>query len=210
MKQDNGPLGKAWTDIGSDVNWIDYGGRWARHIVGTRYHVIRFENCEEWGDGATGYHCDLQEVDIASEQLEQAYKCVGLHAEEVAEHGMPARDLIKVEALASYGAYAPLWQEAGTNSRKLLSAAKRESRLLATDDDAYEARMDRPVNAIGSTAREYASGDVNSAILRGLADGDPRADLMARMGMLRVESSEPGQTIDAGDVVIETTLHRIG
>ncbi len=27
---------------------------------------------------------------------------------------------------------------------------------------------------------------------------------------LRIVSSEPGQTIDAGDVVIETTLHRLG
>ncbi len=187
MRNEHGPLGKGWTDIGSDVNWSEYGGRWARHIAGTRYHVIRFENCEEWGDGATGYHCDLQEVDITNERLSSALNSCDLPADGLDEYGEPFKHwhLMVVEALSSYGAYAPLWQEAGTNSHKLLRAAKRESRLLATDDEAYQVRMDRPVNAIGSTAREYATGDVNSAILRGLEAGDPKADLMARMGMLR-------------------------
>lgn len=158
MARNDSPLGKRWTDIGSDVNWSQYGGRWARHIEGTRYHVIRFENCKEWGDGATGYHCDLQEVTIDNPQLDAAYSCVGLHAEEVAEHGSPARDLMKVEALSSYGAYSPLWQQASANSWALLRAAKRESRLLQGNQDEYEDRMDRPVNAIGTSARDYGLG----------------------------------------------------
>lgn len=185
MRNEHGPLGKAWTDIGSDVNWIDYGGRWARHIEGTRYHVIRFENCEQWGDGATGYHCDLQEINInaSDETLKGAMQYTGL--EEVwHELTQEQRKLALVEALSSYGAYAPLWSEAGTNAWKLIRAAKAESRLLATDSAEYEARMDRPVNKIGSTAREYAEGDYNSAILRGLADGRPDAEIMAKMGML--------------------------
>lgn len=175
---------RSWTDIGSDVNWREYGGRWARHIAGTRYHVLRFENCAEWGDGATGYHCDLAEVDIACdpERLESAMQCVGLDLAEVDEK---YHALAKVEALASYGAAAPLWQDGGTNAHALMRAGKRESRELEASAERYEAAMDRPVNKIGSTAREYAAGDLNSAILRGLADGDPTADLMARMGMLR-------------------------
>lgn len=158
-RKDYGPLGKAWIDIGSDVDWQGHGGRWARHIEGTRYHVIRFENCEDWGDGATGYHCDLQEVTIDNPQLDAAYRSVDLHADEVAEHGMPARDLMKVEALSSYGAYSPLWQEASGNSWALIRAAKRESRLLATDSAEYEDRMDRSVNAIGTSARDYGLGN---------------------------------------------------
>lgn len=184
MRDSHGPLGKAWTDIGSDCDWQGYGGRWARHIEGTRYHVIRFENCEEWGDGATGYHCDLHEVDIASEQLASAGECRGIAADWCDEYGDPLPELAKAEALSSYGAYAPLWQDASANSWALIRAAKRESRTLASDSEAYEARMARPVNRIGSTAREYAAGDTASAILRGLEAGDPNADLMARMGML--------------------------
>jgi hypothetical protein len=182
------PVGKQWTDIGSDVNWSEYGGKWARHISGTRYHVIRFENCAEWGDGATGYHCDLQEVDTTNPQLLGALDSAGLPHDGLDEYGDPFEpwELMKVGALSGHGAYAPLWQEAGTNSHKLLRAAKRESRLLASDTVAYEQRMDRPVNKVGSTAREYATGDVSSAILRGIAEGDPRAELMAKMGMLQV------------------------
>jgi hypothetical protein len=58
--------------------------------------------------------------------------------------------------------------------------------LLATNTEAYEDRMDRPVNGIGSTAREFAVGDISSPILRGICEGDPRAELMAKMGMLQV------------------------
>lgn len=173
---------RTWIDIGSDVNWIDYGGRWAKHIGGTRYHVIRFENCEEWGDGATGYHCDLQEVNVTSDQLADALESCGWKELDSARL-MPEMDLVKAECLSSYGAYAPLWSESGTNAYKLIRAAKRESRLLLSDAKAYQARMDRPVNAIGSTAREYQAGDMLSGVLRGVEAGDTKAELMLKMGV---------------------------
>lgn len=174
-----------WIDIGSDVNWREYGGRWARHVGGTRYHVLRFEGCEEWGDGATGYHCDLSEVDLACdpERIASALQCVGMDLDDLEPQ---YHELATVEALASSGAAAPLWQEAGANAHRLIRAGKSESRLLSRDAAAYEARLDRPVNKIGSTAREYAAGDLNSAILRGLADRNPAAEIMAKMGMLQV------------------------
>ena len=155
-------MARAWVDIGSDVNWIDYGGRWARHVSGTRYHVIRFENCSEWGDGATGYHCDLSEVDIASPKLESALACCGLTMAEIADIQEKHREWAKAEALSSYGAAAPLWQEAGKNAHALIRAAKRESRMLASDPEALEERLDRPVNAIGTSARNYALGRILS------------------------------------------------
>ncbi len=151
-------MSRRWVDIGSDGNWIDYGGRWARHVGGTRYHVVRFENCEEWGHGATGYHCDLSEVDVDSPQLHSALGSCGLSLEEMADVQAPRREWAKVEALAGYGAAAPLWQQAGTNANKLLRAAKRESRMLASDPAALDERLDRPVNAIGTSARDYALG----------------------------------------------------
>ena len=185
MKSDHGPLGKSWTDIGSDVNWSEYGGRWARHIEGTRYHVIRFENCAEWGDGATGYHCDLQEVDACGDNVAAALECCDMPLDGLDEYGAAipsdAYVMMKVYAMSSYGAYAPLWQDAGKNAHKLLRAAKRESRLLSTNAVEYEARMDRPVNKIGSTAREYAAGDMHSAILRGVSEGRPDAELMLKI-----------------------------
>jgi hypothetical protein len=160
-RNEHGPLGKAWIDIGSDCDWKGYGGKWARHIDGTRYHVIRFENCEDWGDGAIGYHCDLQEVTIDNPQLAQALDYIGMRHDGKDDCGDVHErfDLCKVEALSSYGAYSPLWQDASGNSWALIRAAKRESRLLATDSEAYEDRMDRSVNAIGTSARDYGLGN---------------------------------------------------
>ena len=155
MRNEHGPLGKAWTDIGSDVNWQDYGGCWARHISGTRYHVIRFENCRDWGDGATGYHCDLSEVDTSNPQLAAAQRSCGDDGTENESH-----PFAQVYCLHAYGAHAPLWQDSGTRVRELIRAAKRESRLLATNGAEYEERMDRPVNAIGTSARNYGLGKI--------------------------------------------------
>lgn len=131
------PNKRTWIDIGSDVNWIDYGGRWARHIEGTRYHVIRFDNLEEHtGEVGAGYHCDLHEVDIDSPQLDDARRACGYHPDWCDDYGRPHGPLNKVEALSSYGAYAPLWQESGRNANRLIAAAKRESRRLQTDSEA--------------------------------------------------------------------------
>lgn len=184
-------MAKQWIDIGSDVNWIDYGGRWARKVGAGRYYVVSFENCREWGDGATGYHVELNEVDVgtaSAETIASACSFVGLPIAGSADydpHGEPISLLQLAEALHSYGAKAPLWSESGTNAHALLRAAKHEARTLASDAAEYEARMSRPVNKIGSTAREYQAGDTSSAILRGLEAGNPEAELMAKLGMLR-------------------------
>lgn len=173
-----------WIDIGSDVNWREYGGRWARKVGPATYHVIRFDNMQECC-GEPGYHCDLQEVDIESDRLAEALECIGCDHDGLDDYGRPIEsfDLVKCEALSSYGAYAPLWQQAGMNAHSLIREAKRESRKLASDPDAYAARMDRPVNGLGATAREYQAGYMLSAVLRGVERGDPKAELMLKLGV---------------------------
>lgn len=89
-----------------------------------------------------------------------------------------------VDALSWYGAYAPLSSELGNNAGKLMREARALSRELELDAEAYEAAMDRPVNRIGSTAREYQAGDISSAILRGLGEGRKDAEILAKMGGL--------------------------
>lgn len=165
-----------WIDIGSDVNWIDYGGVWARQVDATRWFVLQFANCADWGD--TGYDVELSEVDTEADPqtLARACDCVGLDQDD-------ATPLELVAAMHSDGAKAPLYSQAGTNAHQLVRAARREARVLIADSDVYRARMDRPVNAIGSTAREYQAGDIRSAVLRGVSEGDPRAEIMLRMGV---------------------------
>ena len=53
-----------------------------------------------------------------------------------------------------------------------------ESRSIAGDPDA----LDRgSVNGIGQTPREYMTGDMSSALARGLESGDPACGLIAKM-----------------------------
>lgn len=71
----------------------------------------------------------------------------------------------------------------------MLREARREARALL-DEYALEAAMDRPVNAIGSTAREYMKGDLTSAMQRGCEAGDKTARLVAKI------SGAPQEVID--------------
>jgi hypothetical protein len=186
----NLPSMRTWHDIGSDGDWIDYGGMWARRVSETRYHVLRFDNLEEHtGEQDAGYHCDLSEVDTENGQLQSALESCGYPIERSgkqffeADHETPLLPLNCVAALALYGARAPLWQASGHNAHSLVRQAKSESRRLSASPEAYEQAMDRPVNAIGSTAREYAAGDMLSGVLRGVEAGDPKAELMLRLGV---------------------------
>lgn len=156
-----------WTDIGSDVNWVDYGGTWARKMSDTEYLVLQFENCEDWGDGATGYHVSLSQVDLDSPQLESAMKSCDCPADGLDTFGDPIAPenyrLCKVSSCVLYGAKAPLFQESGRNVRKLVAAAKREARTLMTDREAMSDRLDQPVNAIMTSARNYRDGKIWSS-----------------------------------------------
>lgn len=153
-----------WTDIGSDVCWEDHGGLWARKISDTQYIIMQFENCEDWGDGATGYHVSLAEVDLTSPALASALECCDCPADGLDDYGnpIPAEQyrLWQVVSCAQYGAKAPLYQESGTNVRKLIASAKREARTLIADREALDERLDRPVNAIMTSARNYRDGKI--------------------------------------------------
>ena len=50
--------------------------------------------------------------------------------------------------------------------------------------------MNFPVNALGSTAREYQCGDLDSAVVRGLIKGDKKCWLVARIKGCSAEDLE--------------------
>lgn len=85
---------------------------------------------------------------------------------------------------------------------KSLGAALRAARLLPSGVRVREWRRDGdkihvfPTRCVG----------IHCVTLEPLAPIDVSSDGQT----LTILSSEPGQTIDAGDVVIETTLHRLG
>src|SRR5512146_137222 len=101
---------RTWVDIGSDVNWQEYGGLWARKVDKVRYQVIRFENTNDWGESpGYRYHCDLSEVRLDSPHLTEARRCCDVDDEQAKE------PLALVYAMHSYGCVAPLWQDGGNN-----------------------------------------------------------------------------------------------
>ena len=77
----------------------------------------------------------------------------------------------------------------GNAYRPLLRQAKNEANSLK-DSARFNDAMRRPVNQIGSTALEYMQGDINSALVRGIAKGDPMARIMGKVQGLTAQDMD--------------------
>lgn len=184
------------------------------HLGGRAYAfacVIDVDDaCGRENEGNPRYLAECKVVDLSElspDDIKSALRSYGMRLDEeegvvhdysgdiIAAPGDPSFDLVLAELCQGYGCYAPAGSEyVGSCSGpvKWRPGARREARRVARrmaratrDEDKRADMMERPVNKIGSTAREYMTGDMNSAILRGIAAGDPDAEIMARMGMLR-------------------------
>lgn len=169
-----------------DINMLDYGGTFVRHIADRRYHAVRFENMEDLGCRETPdqpkYVGSLVEVNLDEVDERTVKLSCGTEVEDY-------DDLELAFMAVSYGSYAPLEEEGGNNGHEIVRALKRASREIESDAARHEALMNRPVNALGSTAREFARGDFQPAIDRGLKDGSQTAVVMARVMRPRHVSS---------------------
>lgn len=165
---------KGWIDIGSDLCWDDHGGKWAKQVPGTRiFYVLRFDRMDDRlmaESGCDRYECDVMLVDLddlPDKTVELALRCCGIDPLEIirSDH----HDLICMEACVGYGAYAPL-ESFSSNSHplNLRGEARQYAERLMRNAKELERLMNRPVNRIGSTAREYMRGDMTSALDRKL------------------------------------------
>jgi hypothetical protein len=179
---------KGWIDIGSYINWEDYGGKWARRAADGSYYVLDFTNMlEACGEEAADcpFVCEVKRVDLSDipdERIKSALQCVGLRflgdaivsdsGDEVAPAGdTRRRELVLVEACVSYGCTQPLESFSGAKyPARIRAEARRYAESLMKDAAALQVRLDHPVNAIGSTAAEYGRGDIDSALNRGPFD----------------------------------------
>jgi hypothetical protein len=98
--------------------------------------------------------------------------------QDVVKETLEDNELEVVSALHSYGLRAPLWDSNGNNYKYLMKEARAYSAEL-DDPQAYEEAMSRPVNAIGSTAREFGQGDIQAALYRNT--DDPNTQLMRKL-----------------------------
>jgi hypothetical protein len=197
---------KGWTDLGSDIDWIDYHGHWARRARDGSWFVIEWTNIYDAvgerdckSTDTPQYLAEVRQVlpnDISNEQKRRALSSVGLDVELVNGelprtvvthdgHELEISDLMLVEALNGYGAYAPLESFFGrVHPRRIRAEARRAAEAFISDAGALEEALERPVNAIGSTAREVAHGDLDSALLRyqsGEGPPDPGKDLILKI-----------------------------
>lgn len=182
---------KGWINIGSDVSWDEYGGKWAHGAADGSFYVLDFTNmwnaCGEEeckADGQPRYVCEVKRVDLADlpqDTIRNAMRSCGLRftAEGiVSDQGDiiagPDSDhypLVLVEACVGYGASQPLDSFSGDSyPNRVRAKARRSAEALMRDATALSERLDRPVNKIGSTAREYARGDIDAALSRGPFD----------------------------------------
>src|SRR5260221_59370 len=165
---------KGWIDIGSDVNWIDYHGKWARRARDGSWFVIDWTNmvdacgaeCED-----APFVCEVKRVDLyelSDETIKKALDSCGVDLE---DFDADKRELVKVEACVGYGAAQPLESFSGSkHPSRIRAEARRYAERCARDAALLSDRLDRQVNRIGSTAREYARGDIDSALNRGPFD----------------------------------------
>ncbi len=176
---------KFWT---GDVNWLDHGGTWIRKVGDRRYHFICLTNMDEAvgsdNEGRPKYVVELSEVDLeqisSKVQVSAWHSCDGDSMAGDDEISSERGDQLIASCCFDYGAKAPLHSVDTDSAHKGIRECKAESKRL---DDAHERglAMTKPVNAIGSTAKEYMTGDLDSAISRGVADGSKEALLMAKI-----------------------------
>jgi hypothetical protein len=192
---------RTWLYVG-DVNLLDYGGVFLRRLAGgrRRWHAVRLDNmddaCGRDNEGQPTYAVALTEVDLdalTDERRGSVARSIDVQDD--------APEAEWAYAAAMYGQHAPLWDGLSNNGGKLLREAKRESRALEGDAGAYAERMERPVNRLGQTAREFQAGDMIPALQRGVAAGDPSVKLIAR-----VYRAVDGNTLGGERVPIELVV----
>jgi hypothetical protein len=184
---------KIWTTIsdGGSDEWL-YARRGA-HARAFLFVSVMDMHAATGDDSGSRYASEVKLVDLdtlSEKQISDAQRSCGWDLDDMQDRPGFDRDLALAEMCQSYGHAAPVYSDGGNNRSKLEREARREANELATDGDALEAALDRPVNALGSTAREYAAGDFMSAMQRGCESGDPGARLMAKIYQV------PQDTID--------------
>lgn len=158
----------------------DTNSLYIRRLNDDRYQLVELidmeDACGRDNEGHPKYVAELSEVDLSEIGMSTkkgALNFCGLEDETVSAETL-------VECLHAYGAKAPLENWSGNNRSKLVREAKAYSYEL-DNPTAHAEAMKRPVNEIGSTAREYMVGDITSAIRRGVSEGRRDAEILAKM-----------------------------
>lgn len=190
---------KGWLDVGSDGNWEDHYGLWGRQAPDGTHFFIRFINMEDAcgrnaleGPNPMRYHCEVLQValrELDAKTISSIVKCCGLDTDELAKLPSEETELRLATAACEYGCHAPLYEESGmAHPARIRAACYREAESLMSDVVRLDASLNRPVNRLGSTARDFRGGDAMAGLARyqeavaaGGENGDPVKDLMLKL-----------------------------
>lgn len=194
MNTKKGPW-KDWVTLRADGCWETYGGVWAKKdpndTAGVYYvieHTDMADACGNDHDPTERYIASVSRVDLSEvspDDLRSALDCCGISKEDLTDLSFDQRELAIVDALVSYGSRSPMGQFADAHyPERSRAAARREVESLMRDSAYLETVLDRPVNALGTTAREFAT-DVLAGLRRyeddGLHGTDQTKDIMLKI-----------------------------
>ena len=175
--------------LSGDVNYTDYGGKWIRRVPATRrYHVIELSRWSELvgereAAGMPTYNLTLKEVDLdllipdhterkSESALASALRSCGWYFDpkrgvvNESDHDLVCPvglvlDEVLVDACHGAGASAPLEDESSNNWQRTFEKLRKRSRELDTEIE-HDRAMERPVNAICTSAQDYMLGKLLS------------------------------------------------
>lgn len=171
-----------WTDIGSDVNWSDYGGIWIKKDAYGGWYVIQFDNryyslgeqeCKE--TDTPKFFCSVKYIDLPeiAERIKiHALDYYGPFTKYVIRFDVDnswryqgqcvspeCPEALLVDALVHHSVSGPLETfQSPTGPWKLRNCARKYAERLMKDSDARDARLDQRVNMLGNTCRDFARG----------------------------------------------------
>lgn len=166
---------RGWRELGGDVCWEQYGGKWCRkdpnlyRVFYVIEHHDMVECCGSDAEGSDQYVDTISRIDldqVPESEVESALECCCI---EIApeDYDTDESDFILVEALVSYGCAAPMGEYSDPSyPERARAAARREVESLIADSVKCEDKLDRPVNRIGSTARDFAAGNIMAGLDR--------------------------------------------
>ena len=166
-----------WIDICSDVNWEDYHGLWGYQVSPGVWYCLRWNNLyDAMGEAEAPhqYECNVLLVnlnDMDPAELASALESCGIDFDDI---DPAVHEIVKVDSVVGYGTFAPLETFVGDSyPQRIRAQARRYACELMADSDALDERLDRTVNRLGSTAREFMAGDPLAGLKRYQVDGSP-------------------------------------
>lgn len=180
---------RGWTYLFGSGQWTGEDAMWARKAKDGAWFVLRFTDLLDAGGKEfedMPFECDVRRIhlkEIPEAEVDSALRSCGWRWMKDGDDTILVNDqgdtmaatlkagdrltLAAVEMCVGYGLGAPLYTATGKRWLHVRAEARREAESLMRDASALDAALDRPVNAIGSTAREYGNGDISSALARG-------------------------------------------